>query len=612
MPAGRISTAPVTLTQYSARSRCALLSDCCPPRKPPLGLAGGVAQIDEDHAHRGRGAAPAHGPRGERPAPSPACCCCPARSPSAIRSSAAVGLPRPRPAGGRPRGGRQGRGRARAGCVELPAAGRREQDGERGGGGTATDASTSSWVATIVPPTAGRRVGPLNRRPAGRGGANRGRRHLVEQLGAVAEARSRWPRGAGALPPGAPPKTAFTLTVPTGSKAAARCACAMSGGEHGGGEPVVVSRGEERKALLEVRRPRRTGATGPNVCLDQHGRACGGRRASTVGGGERTPGALGQRPPPVSRVGAGGLRASVHLRRGRRRASAGRRAAGPSARSTRPPPRRARRGTVGDRGVAVDALDGDADGPASAKAPSAAWLRGPGRVDARVDDERVVAAVLADRLGVGAGADERERPAGGGAPTCATTATSAAATASRRCRRRRGARARRRAGGRRGLVDQRPVSGQRSLGLWTTVLPVTSAAPSRPAATATGSSTGSGRAPRHGAGDHVDRVPGAVEGARDAGDRARRTGAACPPRAWTPPAASAGGLPVSRVLRAASSSAGRRSADAAAWSAAARSAGGVRAQPRRRHGPGGARSPSCGWRRSGRARRSRLCAGPAR
>ena len=141
--------------------------------------------------------------------------------------------------------------------------------------------------------------------------------------------------------------------------------------------------------------------------------------------------------------------------------------------------------------MAVDPLDGDADLPGVGEGAEGGLLGGPGRVDALVDDERVVAAVLQHGLRAGPRAARAIARPVAELPTCATTSTSAAArraptspspsrissTPSGRC-------------AASSSANRRPVCGQRSLGLWTTVLPVTSAAPSRPAATATGSFQG--------------------------------------------------------------------------------------------------------------------------
>ena len=126
-----------------------------------------------------------------------------------------------------------------------------------------------------------------------------------------------------------------------------------------------------------------------------------------------------------------------------------------------------------------------------------------------------------------------------------------------------------------------PVAGVRSLGLVTTVLPVTSAAPISPQATATGSFHGviAATTPR-GSNTITSSAP-----CWPASDRPR---CACPNCAYcrrvstpasTPARASASGRPISRVVSRASSSARAATASAARATAAARSTGAVRAQP---------------------------------
>ena len=201
-------------------------------------------------------------------------------------------------------------------------------------------------------------------------------------------------------------------------------------------------------------------------------------------------------------------------------------------------------------------------------------------------------------------------------PTCATTSTSPAAscaptepspsrissTPSGRC-------------AASSSAKRRPVSGQRSLGLWTTVLPVTSAAPSRPAATATGSFQGVSTAT-------TPRGPGTMKSVASqlpCRVRPRCTG---PSSAyWTsvpiPASTPAAGV-VERLARLALVAArrarrrrhGRPTRRRAARRRARRR--GCGPSRRRRHAPGaGPAPPAAAW-RSGRARPSRRCAGPAR
>ena len=208
--------------------------------------------------------------------------------------------------------------------------------------------------------------------------------------------------------------------------------------------------------------------------------------------------------------------------------------------------------------------------PAFANAPSAACSGGPDRVDVGVDDERVVAAVLAGSRARRCG----RRPAASARPvavepTCAMTATPACARegGARRAVAGRRARARPRAGAAARISSSSaPVCGLRSLGLCTTVSPETIAAPSRPAATATGSFHG---------------VSASDDAARAAAWRRRRRRHA--PRRRLPrcsgpelrvlqqrvdgrprrrPRASPADLPVSRVFSAATSSARAASASA--------------------------------------------------
>ncbi len=124
-----------------------------------------------------------------------------------------------------------------------------------------------------------------------------------------------------------------------------------------------------------------------------------------------------------------------------------------------------------------------------------------------------------------------------------------------------------------------PVCGQRSLGLWTTVLPITSAAPMIPAATATGSFHGvSATVTPRGRGTEKSTF-----GSVPSSDRPRWTGpsseycSSVSTPAPTPPSASPRGLPVSRSLRAASSSACSARAWAARRTAWPRWAGGIAA-----------------------------------
>ena len=63
-----------------------------------------------------------------------------------------------------------------------------------------------------------------------------------------------WPlaRRGCAAPPGAPPNTALTLTVPTGSSRQARCACAHRPGQHRGGQPVRGVGGAAQRLVERV------------------------------------------------------------------------------------------------------------------------------------------------------------------------------------------------------------------------------------------------------------------------------------------------------------------------------------------------------------------------
>ena len=126
-----------------------------------------------------------------------------------------------------------------------------------------------------------------------------------------------------------------------------------------------------------------------------------------------------------------------------------------------------------------------------------------------------------------------------------------------------------------------PVAGVRSLGLVTTVFPVTSAAPMSPQATATGSFHGviAATTPR---GSNTIRSSAPCCPARE---RPRCAGPSCAYwrsvsiPAWTPARGSASGRPISRVVSRASSSARSATAAAARSTAAARSPGAVRTQP---------------------------------
>src|ERR1700712_2208632 len=150
---------------------------------------------------------------------------------------------------------------------------------------------------------------------------------------------------------------------------------------------------------------------------------------------------------------------------------------------------------------------------------------------------------------------------------------------------------------------RRPRCGHRSLGLCTTVLPVTSAAPMRPAATATG--------PFHGViAATTPRGPGTMRSVADqepCSDRPRCSGpssAYCsrvPAAASTPPSLSSYGRPVSVSLRRARSSACARRAEAASRTRPARCAGSVRAQS----GPAATARPTASSTSSGPAGRTR-------
>jgi hypothetical protein len=78
---------------------------------------------------------------------------------------------------------------------------------------------------------------------------------------------------------------------------------------------------------------------------------------------------------------------------------------------------------VGDAGVHVDALDGDADLAGVGERPERGLLGGPRRVDADVDDEGVVAAVLQHDVAPGARAGRAMARPVAVLPTCATTST---------------------------------------------------------------------------------------------------------------------------------------------------------------------------------------------
>ena len=129
-------------------------------------------------------------------------------------------------------------------------------------------------------------------------------------------------------------------------------------------------------------------------------------------------------------------------------------------------------------------------------------------------------------------------------------------------------------------LSRAKVAGHRSLPLCTTVLPVTIAAPRIPQATATGSFHGvrASTTPR-GCGTDQSAAPNCP---RRASPRCTGPSSAyctsVPMPASTPPRASPGTLPVSRVFRSASSCACARRCSAAACSSAPRSAGAVRAQ----------------------------------
>ena len=256
--------------------------------------------------------------------------------------------------------------------------------------------------------------------------------------------------------------------------------------------------------------------------------------------------------------------------------------------------------------------------PALANAPERRLLRRPARVDARVDDQRVVAAVLQQRPSRRS-ARTRARSPGRSRSSRRARRRRRRRRPARRppCRRRRGSPARPRAGAAASSsANRRPVCGQRSLGLCTTVLPVTSAAPSRPAG------DGDRVVPRgqHGddaarAGHHqVGGVPAAVQAAAPVHG---------PQLGVLPQRADAGVDPAARVVeRLAHLALGVRAASSSAAVPHGRRGGVQRGGPfgGRGVGPavGGERGPGAGparprarW-RSGRARRSRRCAGPAR